>query len=124
MSLEPVDGPPSAVAVLDETGAVQGYIFSTLDVIQARGFVSTPFDAIAGIRPDGTITGATQVFNRDTFVYRDEVYNRDDPSLKGLAELIVAKHRNGETGDVKLVFKGETTRFFSFDPAYATAEPA
>jgi replicative DNA helicase len=57
------------------------------------------------------------------FVYRDEVYNRDDPALKGLAELIVAKHRNGETGDVKLVFKGETTRFFSFDPAYGGGEP-
>ncbi|MCW5697510.1 MAG: 4Fe-4S binding protein [Bauldia sp.] len=71
VSLETVEGPPPAVAVLDEAGEVEGYIFSTLDVIHARGFVPTPFDAIAGVRADGTITGATQVFNRDTFVYRD-----------------------------------------------------
>ena len=76
---------------------------------------------LADLRESGAIEQDADLV---AFVYRDEVYNRDDPSLKGLAELIVAKHRNGETGDVKLVFKGETTRFFSFDPAYATAEPA
>ena len=53
------------------------------------------------------------------FVYRDELYNKEDPAVRGLAELIIAKHRNGETGTVQLVFKGEITRFFSFDPAYA-----
>jgi replicative DNA helicase len=58
------------------------------------------------------------------FVYRDELYNKEDPSVRGLADLIVAKHRNGETGEIKLVFKGETTRFFSYDPAYAGAEPS
>jgi replicative DNA helicase len=58
------------------------------------------------------------------FVYRDELYNKEDPSVRGLADLIVAKHRNGETGEIKLVFRGETTRFFSYDPAYAGAEPS
>ena len=45
------------------------------------------------------------------FVYRDEIYNKDDPEVKGLAELIVSKHRNGQTGTVHLVFVGETTSF-------------
>ena len=45
------------------------------------------------------------------FVYRDELYNPDDPSRKGLAELILAKHRNGETGTIELAFFGETTTF-------------
>ena len=49
------------------------------------------------------------------FVYRDEVYNQDDPDKKGLAELIIAKHRNGETGTVELVFLGETTSFRNLD---------
>jgi replicative DNA helicase len=49
------------------------------------------------------------------FVFREELYN-DDPAVKGLAELIVAKHRNGETGTIPLVFLGETTRFLSRDP--------
>jgi replicative DNA helicase len=52
------------------------------------------------------------------FVYRDELYNPDDPSNKGLAELILAKHRNGETGTVELVFLGETTTFKNRAPDY------
>jgi replicative DNA helicase len=76
---------------------------------------------LADLRESGAIE---QDADMVAFVYRDEVYNREDPSVKGLAELIIAKHRNGETGDVKLVFKGETTRFFSFDPAYAGGEPS
>ena len=45
------------------------------------------------------------------FVYRDEVYNKDDPALKGLAEVIVAKQRNGPLGDVGLYFLGEKGKF-------------
>ena len=45
------------------------------------------------------------------FVYREEVYQPDDPSKRGLAELIISKHRNGETGTVELAFFGETTTF-------------
>lgn len=43
------------------------------------------------------------------FVYRDEVYHQDAP--KGVAELILAKHRNGPTGNVPLTFLGQFTRF-------------
>ena len=48
------------------------------------------------------------------FVYRDEIYNPTDEN-KGLAELIISKHRNGETGTVELVFIGETTSFRNLD---------
>jgi replicative DNA helicase len=48
------------------------------------------------------------------FIYRDEVYNPTDEN-KGLAELIIAKHRNGETGTVEMVFLGETTSFRNLD---------
>ena len=44
------------------------------------------------------------------FIYRDEVYNPDSPS-KGEAELIVAKHRNGPTGTVRLAFMNQYTKF-------------
>ncbi len=44
------------------------------------------------------------------FLYRDEVYNRETPD-KGLAEVIIAKHRSGPTGVVRLVFNGAYTRF-------------
>ncbi len=45
------------------------------------------------------------------FVYRDDVY-RDPAQRTGEAELIVAKHRNGSTGKVPLMFAGKCTKFY------------
>src|SRR3989442_12565411 len=44
------------------------------------------------------------------FIYREELYNPSDENA-GLAELIIAKQRNGPTGIVKLAFLREFTRF-------------
>jgi replicative DNA helicase len=44
------------------------------------------------------------------FLYRDEYYNPDSPD-KGLAEVIVAKHRSGSVGSSKLVFLDQYTKF-------------
>ncbi len=44
------------------------------------------------------------------FIYRDEVYN-PNTERRGYADIIVAKHRNGPTGQVVLKFEAETTRF-------------
>ncbi len=44
------------------------------------------------------------------FLYRDEVYNPDTPD-KGMAEVIVAKHRSGPVGSAKLVFLDHYTKF-------------
>ncbi len=45
------------------------------------------------------------------FIHRAEYYDRENPALKGKAELIVAKHRNGPTGTVNLHFVHECTKF-------------
>lgn len=45
------------------------------------------------------------------FIFREEVYNREREDLKGLAELIVAKQRNGPVGTVNLVFLHAQTKF-------------
>ena len=68
---------------------------------------------LSDLRESGSIE---QDADMVAFVYRDEVYNHEDPNVKGLAELIIAKHRNGETGTVDLVFLGETTTFKSRAP--------
>ncbi len=45
------------------------------------------------------------------FIFREEVYRPDKESLKGLAELIISKQRNGPTGRVKLAFLNRFTKF-------------
>src|SRR6202049_1537558 len=45
------------------------------------------------------------------FIFRKEVYEPDREDLRGLAELVVRKQRNGPTGKVNLVFLKEFTKF-------------
>ncbi len=45
------------------------------------------------------------------FIYREEVYKKDREDVKGLADLIIAKQRNGPIGTVPLRFLGQYTRF-------------
>ena len=51
------------------------------------------------------------------FLYRDDYYEPDSEE-KGVAELILAKHRNGPVGSIKLFFKKEYTRFTDLDQSY------
>lgn len=44
------------------------------------------------------------------FIYRDEVYNQDSPQ-RGIAEIIISKHRNGPIGKVELAFLDHYTKF-------------
>ena len=45
-------------------------------------------------------------------LYRDSYYNPDTPE-RDIAEVIIAKHRNGPTGTVKLIFQPELTKFLN-----------
>lgn len=52
------------------------------------------------------------------FIHRPEYYGfstdpQTDESLVGIAEIIIAKHRNGAVGDVRLKFKGEQAKFMN-----------
>ncbi len=47
------------------------------------------------------------------FIHRPEYYDKEDESKKGLAEVMLAKNRNGPTGDIQLRFTHQWTRFDS-----------
>lgn len=49
------------------------------------------------------------------FIYRDEVYNQDTPK-KGVADIVIAKQRNGPIGDFLLTFVGRYTKFENWVP--------
>jgi len=53
------------------------------------------------------------------FIYREEVYDRDNIDLKGVAEIIIGKQRNGPIGDCKLTFLDSYTRFENFAQDYS-----
>jgi replicative DNA helicase len=67
---------------------------------------------MSDLRDSGAVEADADVI---LFVYRDEVYNHDDAELKGKAEIIVGKQREGEGGTVYAAFVGHHKRFADTD---------
>ncbi len=63
---------------------------------------------LSDLRESGSIEQDADIV---MFLYRDEYYNREKSEKPGIAEVILAKHRNGPTGMVELIFRKELTRF-------------
>lgn len=63
---------------------------------------------MSDLRESGSIEQDADVIG---FIFREEVYKPEREDLKGLAELLLAKQRNGPTGKINLVFLREFTKF-------------
>jgi replicative DNA helicase len=68
---------------------------------------------------DGIVTHNSGAIEQDAdmilLIYRDEVYDKNT-TKKGMAEIDLAKHRNGEIGTFILTFQGQYTRFTNYAP--------
>jgi replicative DNA helicase len=66
---------------------------------------------LADLRESGAIEQDADVI---AFIYRDELYHPDTEENRNIAEIILAKQRNGPTGFFKLTFRKELTSFGDF----------
>jgi len=68
---------------------------------------------------DGIVTHNSGAIEQDSdlilLIYREEVYDVNT-TRKGIADIIIAKQRNGPTGDVQLTFLGQYTKFENYAP--------
>ena len=67
-----------------------------------------PIPQLSDLRESGAIEQDADVV---IFIYRPEFYNQDDENLRGIAQVNIAKQRNGPTGKVMLAFLNKYARF-------------
>src|ERR1051326_4878258 len=80
--LGPEEGSPPAIAIY-KGDKIVAYVFSTLDIIAAPGYSSTPFDVIGGIDLSGHIPGAKVVFHAEPHILHDPVREKELDTFLG-----------------------------------------
>jgi len=68
---------------------------------------SSKVPQLSDLRESGSIEQDSDIV---MFIYRDDVYNPES-ERKNIADIIVAKHRNGPVGQISLYFEANQTRF-------------
>ncbi|NCU37903.1 replicative DNA helicase [Candidatus Saccharibacteria bacterium] len=71
-----------------------------------------PIPQLSDLRESGSIEQDADIVS---FIYRPGYYEPDNPDVKNITDLIIAKHRNGPVGKIQLYFHPERLRFMSLD---------
>jgi replicative DNA helicase len=74
---------------------------------------------LSDLRESGSIEQDADVV---AFIHREEYYDRENADLKGKAEIIIAKQRNGPTGSVQLAYLADYTKFEDLAAGYGNAQ--
>lgn len=69
---------------------------------------------LSDLRESGSIEQDADII---MMLYREDYYDRDNPDIKGLSEVIVGKHRNGPVDTIRLRFEGQYSRFSNLEEA-------
>ena len=77
--------------------------------VEQRGGDRRPM--LSDLRESGSLEQDSDVV---MFIYRDEYYDEDSED-KGVADIIIAKQRNGPTGTIQLAFLKEFTKFVNLE---------
>jgi replicative DNA helicase len=67
---------------------------------------------LSDLRESGAIENDADVV---LFIYREELYNPENLDARNTADIVIAKHRNGPVGTVRLGFDARETRFYTID---------
>jgi len=86
--------------------------------VESRGGERRPL--LSDLRESGAIEQDADVV---LFIYRPAAYGAVEPELENIAEIIIAKQRNGPTGTVELVFLNDYVRFADKDVQHALEVP-
>lgn len=81
--------------------------------VETRGGDKRPM--LSDLRESGALEQDADIVS---FLYREDYYNKETEN-QHITEVIVAKHRNGPTGTVRLYFKGEYTLFMNLDTRHS-----
>jgi len=73
---------------------------------------------LSDLRESGSIEQDADVV---AFIHREEYYDRENEDIKGQAEIIIAKQRNGPTGSIKLAYLSDFTRFENLDTSHISS---
>ena len=73
---------------------------------------------LSDLRESGSIEQDADVV---AFIHREEYYDRENEDLKGKAEIIIAKQRNGPTGSLQMAYLSDFTRFENLDTMHGEA---